>query len=102
MTIPIEAWHVLLVILGGAGWLYVNHLKPVAKWRAEKDLEIAKITLRVEAAEKDLAKGDATFDRLEALLRKHEEDAKRQTAKIIERLASIETILKERSMVLPG
>lgn len=100
MTIPIEAWHVLLVILGGAGWLYVNHLKPVSRWRGEKDLEIAKITTRLEQAEKELAKGDAAFDRLETLLRQHEAEARAQTAKIIERLASIETILKERSMVL--
>ena len=99
MTISIETWHVLVALFAGAGWLYVQWIRPVQRWRNEKDLECAELRLRIESAEKDLAKGDKAFERFENLLREHERAAREQTAKIIERLVAIETLMKERSIV---
>ena len=99
MTISLETWHVLLALLAGAGWLYVQWIAPVQKWRKDKDVEIAKLTLRVETAEAALAKGDAAFDRFEALLRDHEREARNQMGKVLERMAALEVLMKERSII---
>ena len=101
MTFSLESWHVLLAVLAGLSWIYLNFVRPTGQWRADASKQIALLEQRVTAAETRLEKGDESFDRLERTMKDHEYRQQQRNEKLVERLAAIETLLRERGGVPP-
>ena len=101
MTFSIETWHVVLALVTGLAWIYVQFLRPTQAWRAEADKQIALLQQRSSDQDARLQRGDDAFDRLEAAMREHEGRQQQRNEKVLQRLAAIETLLRERGGVPP-
>ena len=97
MTIALDAWHVLLALVAAGGWVYVQWLRPVQVWRRETEIRVVKIEGKLEAGEKRFEEHGKKDDEMLAEVRGFRADINR----VNERLASIETLLKERGGVPP-
>ena len=101
MSFTLETWHVLLAVLGGLGWLYIQFIRPANQWRADASKQMALQEQRITATEVILEKGDESFDRLEKTMKDHEYRQQERNERVVARLAAIETLLRERGGVPP-